>query len=138
MTTQPAGLVFDFDENFVSAAERVTNERPERAELVGRQLSYGIQFLDDILRGILPHDLILLGASTGAGKTEAAKQIAMHNALLGKRVHYFALEAEPKEIERRVKYALLVHHLRTDKSRCVAPALSLLTNRSTSALVFGP
>ena len=102
---------------FESSAARIQGEQRERTELVGRQLKYEVQFLDDILRGILPHDLILIGAETGAGKTELAKQIAMFNAFEGKRVHYFALEAEPNEIERRIKFSILTEIARSEKVR---------------------
>jgi hypothetical protein len=100
-------LAFSFGLDFVSSADRIKGERDERAELVRRALPFGIDFLDDILRGILPNHLILLGAETGAGKTQTAVRIATHLVSKGKRVHYFALEAEPKEIERRIKHGLL-------------------------------
>ncbi len=100
-------LAFEFGIDFMSAADRVKDEASERERHTERQLSFGVSYLDDILCSLLPHDLVLLGASTGAGKTEIARMIASHNAELGKRVYYFALEAEPKEIERRDKFAIL-------------------------------
>ncbi len=100
-------LAFDFGIDFQSAADRVKDEKTERDAHVARELSFGVPYLDDTLRSLLPHDLILLGASTGAGKTELARIIASHNAEKGKRVYYFALEAEPREIERRDKFATL-------------------------------
>ncbi|HND85068.1 MAG TPA: DnaB-like helicase C-terminal domain-containing protein, partial [Pseudobdellovibrionaceae bacterium] len=43
----------------------------------GRNLiPFGISFLDGALDGILPNDLILIGAATGAGKTTLATQLA--------------------------------------------------------------
>ena len=39
-----------------------------------------LQKLDDLLRAILPHDLILLGAGSGVGKTQLAMTIAAMNA----------------------------------------------------------
>lgn len=100
-------LVFDFGIGFKSSADRLQGERAERRELAARGLPFGIQYLDDVMRNILPHDLILLGAETGAGKTEAARIISSHNAQAGKNVYYFALEAEDKEIERRTKFSIL-------------------------------
>ncbi len=73
----------------------------------GRTLTLGVKFLDVALGGILPHDVVLIGAKTGAGKTALASLIAVTNALVGKRVHYFALEAEEAEIERRMKFSML-------------------------------
>lgn len=100
-------LAFDFGLNFKSSAERVTEERDHRLLAAERALQYYHSFLDDALRCIFPNDLILLGALTGAGKTELARWIAASNARAGKRVHYLALEAEPFEIERRTKFAVL-------------------------------
>lgn len=93
--------------DFASSSERLRGEADERATLVARELPFGIAFLDDVCRGILPHDLVLLGAYTGVGKTAMASLIAFCNVLRGKRVYYFALEAEPREIERRLKYAMM-------------------------------
>lgn len=100
--------ILDFGINFESSAERLVGESEERAALVARKLHFNVKFLDDALGGILPNDLIVLGARTGAGKTALATMIAQKNAEQGKRVHYFALEAEPKEIERRMLYRALV------------------------------
>ena len=116
--TEPSGLEWDFGVGFKSSADRVVGEAVERAQYASRMIQYNMPFLDDVLRGILPHDLILLGALTGAGKTELAKQIAMYNAYKGKRVHYFALEAEPNEIERRIKFALLAEYASRAKRDC--------------------
>lgn len=74
-------------------------------------LNYFVPLLDDYLRGILPNDLVLIGAPTGAGKTDLAMNIAASNADAGRWVHYFALEAEKRELERRAKYSLLVRKL---------------------------
>lgn len=98
-------LAFDFGIGFESSPRRIKGERLERRKLGARALPYYHAFLDDYLRCIMPNDLILLGAETGAGKTELARHIAAANARNGKRVFYFALEAENLEIERRTKYA---------------------------------
>ena len=95
-------------DGFQSSPIRLSGELEERKRLAARSLGFYLEFLDDALRGILPHDLVLIGAETGAGKTELAVNIARSNAQAGKAVYFFALEAEPKEIERRTKFALLV------------------------------
>lgn len=96
-----------------SVAERISemNDLEERKAIAAKVLSFGVPFLDRALDGILPSDLIILGARTGAGKTELASLIAQSNALKGKRVHYFALEADKNEIERRIKYRLVCDQL---------------------------
>jgi hypothetical protein len=96
---------------FMSAAERIDDEKAERAHLVTRELTYGVSFLDDCLRGILPTDLVLLSARTGAGKTAMATRIAEANVSSGRRVAYLALEAENREIERRLKYRFIAEEV---------------------------
>lgn len=62
----------------------------------------GIDFLDDAMGGIYRDDVVLLGAATGKGKTQLASIMAVNAARVGKRVIFFALEAAPNEIERRM------------------------------------
>lgn len=104
MTTTPPK---DYRAEFKTMPERIVGEREERLALAKRALHYGQTFLDDVLRGILPHDLVLIGAPTGFGKTELALSIAMGSARRRVPVHYFALEAEPSELERRTTFAAL-------------------------------
>jgi hypothetical protein len=66
---------------------------------------YGVTFLDEALGGILPGDIVLLGAKTGVGKTQFATQVALNAGTKYRRVHYFALEAEQWEIERRLLHS---------------------------------
>ena len=93
--------------DIATVPDRLRGERLERRLIAARRLSFGVRYLDDALGGINPHDLVLLGAKTGAGKTQLAACIAQSNAAKGKRVVFLALEAEPKEIERRMKYRTL-------------------------------
>ena len=79
--------------SFSRSPDRLDGELEERLAEAERALKYHHAFLDDYLRAILPADLILIGAPTGLGKTDLALNIATTNALLGKRVHYFALAA---------------------------------------------
>lgn len=95
-------------DGFVSSAERVKNEAELRKKDIARTVPYAFPYLNDALGGILPTDVMLWSATSGAGKTEAAKiQAAFTAKTLHLPVHYFALEAEPDEIERRIKYGLL-------------------------------
>lgn len=107
---------------FEAFPERAKRERSGRVALGSRRLSFGVSFLDDALGGIYPNDLIVLGAKTGLGKSQLAMLIAQHNARQGRHVHFFALEAEEFEIERRVKYQRIA-----DKffSRSPRPAVNL-------------
>lgn len=92
---------------FLPSPERLVGERADRMELARHMLGFGVSFLDDALGAIMRRDLILIGAKTGTGKTQLASNIAMFNCGAGRKVHYFALEAEDREIERRMKFQLL-------------------------------
>lgn len=72
-----------------------------------RLLPFGVKFLDLALGGITPNDLVLIGAKTGIGKTALAVLVALYNCLRGRNVYYYALEAEHREIERRMKFQVL-------------------------------
>jgi len=64
---------------------------------------YGVSFLDDCLLGIGNNDFVLIGADSGAGKTELALKIAT-SASKDLRVQLFSLEAEPDEMVQREDY----------------------------------
>ncbi len=93
---------------FLTFGERVEGERARRMADAGKALSYGVPYLNALTGGIVPRDVVLLGAESGLGKTELATIIAMCASAAGRRVHYFALEPEPLEVERRIKFKLLV------------------------------
>lgn len=99
---------------FKSAASRVESEKKLRAEIREHRLSFGVKFLDVLTGGIRKNDCMILGAAPGSGKTELATTIAVSNALQGKRVHVFALEAEEAEWERRMKFQLVAHFYYAD------------------------
>lgn len=92
---------------FSIAADNIEKEIISREVYRTKPLTYGNTFLDDATGGIFQNDLILITSKTGVGKTELATQIALANILKDKRVHFFALEAEIYEIERRSKYRML-------------------------------
>lgn len=95
------------NQGFLPATDRLKGEREEREAESKRILPYGMAFLDEALGGMSLTDVIVLGAKTGVGKTQMAASIALTATRAGKRVHYFALEAEDREIERRVKYSFV-------------------------------
>jgi replicative DNA helicase len=112
-------------DTFISSALRVKLEEKERLAEHEKILPYGIDYLNDCLRGILPSDVVLLGAGTGIGKTEAAKICAAKVAKERKLdVHYFALEAENNEIERRIKYGMMGRWYREEHDNIPAGMIS--------------
>lgn len=102
---------------FRSASECAQTEIEGRRERGKNLLRYGIDFLDDALLGITKNDLIVIGAPSGLGKTQLCCNMALANLEIGKRVHYIALEAEPLEIERRLKYPLVAERFFADPNR---------------------
>lgn len=100
---------------FLPSSYRILEEAGQRRARAARKILYHVPYLDDLLLGIFPNDLILLGAWTGVGKTAAASMIAQSNARDGKRVSYFALEAEDLEIERRIKFRIVCDLLWTHR-----------------------
>jgi hypothetical protein len=106
------GEILQSGDRFRSFADRCKDERPKRIAIGKRRLDFGVKFLNKALGGIFPNDLILIGARTGKGKTHLATLAAMENARDGKTVHFFALEAEEDEIERRAKFSILSEMIR--------------------------
>lgn len=98
---------------FVCSADNIAGERDERLKLKEQKLArFGNKFLDEAGAGISPRDFIVLGAKAGIGKTEMAVNIAFSNVLDGRKVYYFALEAEDKEVERRIKFKMIAFYSR--------------------------
>lgn len=82
-----------------------------------KSIPYGIPFLDASLLGILPTDLVLIGANTGIGKTALGTEIAKQACAQKKKVLFIALEAERAEIEMRLEYQLYAKWYLEDKCR---------------------
>lgn len=79
-------------------------EKLHRKSWPEKILNFGVSFLDEAFRGILPNDLIIIGAPSGVGKTQLCMNIAIANANQNKKVYYFALEARKFELEQRAKF----------------------------------
>lgn len=91
----------------------VTDEKVHRHLIAASVFKTGNPWLDDCLAGGLNmENLLLVAAKTGVGKTFFGVQLAQFAAKQGKAVHYFALEAERHEIERRMLYYELLRMAR--------------------------
>lgn len=66
--------------------------------------TFGIKPLDDAMVGMLPNDLIVIGADSGAGKSEVCLDIALHNASQGKKVCLYFIEGGHEEAINRIKW----------------------------------
>jgi len=96
-------------QTFKPATSRLSGERAARLAAGKDRMTFGVPFLDQALGGITRTDVVLYGAKSGTGKTQLAAITSMANCRRGKRVFYFALEAEDREIERRMKYQAIAN-----------------------------
>jgi replicative DNA helicase len=95
---------FDFGERFIGSSDRIRSLRKTIEDRARKSLPFRVAFLDDVSGGIMPSDLILIGAATGAGKTTLGLHLAQMAAAHGTRVKYYALEAHDSEMEQRMVY----------------------------------
>ncbi len=95
------------DSGFVLSSARIDDALKTRAEMAAKSIPFHVSCLDDVAIGILPTDLIVIGADTGAGKTTLGMLMAQTAARHGIRVGYFALEAFQGEIELRMLYRII-------------------------------
>lgn len=102
---------------FESSSRKFKTERLQRQGLHKKLLKFGVSFIDDSLLGILPDDLILVGAPSGVGKTQFCVNLALANVADEKRVHFFALEASDNEVERRLKWQVIAQNFYGDPNR---------------------
>ncbi len=96
---------FDFvSDNTRGLSEDLRGELQDRIDAGKSLIPYGVSLLDDYTLGIARNDLVMIGSYSGAGKTQLASLIAENAARVGKRVLFIALEAEDREVPRRIKY----------------------------------
>jgi len=95
---------------FETLTEQLSGEQEDRLKNASNVLSFGIPYLDDAMVGIFKNDLVVLAGGSGGGKSEVATHISLVNALMGKKVYHLALEAERKEIARRMLFKRLAHY----------------------------
>jgi RecA/RadA recombinase len=72
-----------------------------------RICSFGVSVLDDAMYGILPNDLVVIGADSGAGKSDLALDIAVHNASNGKKVGLYFIEGGCEEAINRIRWKII-------------------------------
>lgn len=89
---------------FEDVEENMDNEYGLRKESAKNTIPTGVDYIDACTNGVREDDLIIIGAKTGAGKTEFASIICSKMSEKGKKVYCFALEGSRMEQERRAKY----------------------------------
>lgn len=86
--------------------DEVWKEETEAREKINPKTicTFGIKPLDDLLIGILKNDLVVIGADSGVGKSDLCLNMALHNAMAGKKVALFFIEGGAKEAIARIKW----------------------------------
>ena len=75
-------------------------------------IGFGITSLDTHVEGVMPGDLVLIGAFTGSGKTQMLCQMAWHASVnQGKNVFFSTTET----VRRQVHSRIIARHSRLDK-----------------------
>lgn len=123
---------------FLPSPKRLAAEERERQAIPADIIPYGVPFLDAITGGILPGELVLLGGSTGTGKTEIATEIAIKAAMDGRRVYFFALEADTNEIERRMIFKLVSNKAKASGVRVTYDYKSWLLGEAKEYMAHEP
>lgn len=102
-----AQLDDSFDQKFLSLEDLAHGmyddsvsilERLKRGEVINRSIKYGFQSLDVYTRGMMPNNLVVIGARPGGAKTATALNIALNIAAQGKKVIFFSLEMSHREL----------------------------------------
>jgi hypothetical protein len=118
------------EDEFVSAAVRCKEVEQQIEKEAAKVIKYSIPYLQDALGGMLPCEVVLWGATSGAGKTEAARIQACYTAKETKEpVHYFALEADYREIEMRTKFSIMGREYKNDHTGIPAGFLTFANFR---------
>lgn len=89
---------------FEASPEVSKKLKPRLEAMAKKKLKTGVTFLDDALGAILSNDLLVVGAPSGAGKTQFCVNLALSNIEDGKKVFFVALEAFYGEIQARLHY----------------------------------
>ena len=69
---------------------------------------YYFPYLDDVLFGIAPAELVVIGADTGQGKSWLANNLAINNAKHGRKSYLFSLEGHRNEVINRIKWGIIL------------------------------
>jgi hypothetical protein len=94
------------------------NERKDRKSIDKNKLChFGVKPLDDAMPFIRNNELVVIGAESGVGKSELGLNIAITNAMSGKKVALFFLEGGEKEGMARLKHAMINEYLKTANER---------------------
>jgi len=92
------------------------SERKDRTSIDPAKLChFGVRCLDDAMPFIRNNELVVIGAESGAGKSELGLNIAVKNAMSGKKVALFYLEGGDKEAIARIKHSMVNEYLKKEE-----------------------
>ena len=96
---------FDFGPGFLGFKQANIREIESRQNFdYSKMPVYPVRFLNDLCYGILPSEVVVVGAASGIGKTQFANDLAIENSKNGKKVYLFSLEGHKDEVISRLKY----------------------------------
>ena len=93
----------NMDDSVSKDLSQITEENMDKyfKETERPRVDLGLHALDDLLGGLEGGDLIIIGARPAVGKSAFASQITLHFADIGKKVGYFNLEMQEKQVYER-------------------------------------
>ena len=95
-------------ELFLNIDDALQRAKSSRKKIDPNKLpKYYLPYFDDVLFGIAPAELVVIGADTGVGKTHLANHLALYNARRGKKVYLFSLEGHEDEVVNRWKWQII-------------------------------
>lgn len=109
-------IVPDTDEKFWDT-DGMVDESGEDTDRTTEEImvKYHIPYLSDYLLGIMPSELVIVGADTGTGKTQFANDMAFYNVGLKKHVYLFSLEGDRYDVIKREWYRRAIAEVRKDE-----------------------
>jgi hypothetical protein len=100
---------------FINYGDLLDSSESARTKInYAEAIQYPYKILQDTAGGILPDELVVIGADTGVGKSELAFAIEKVNAINGKNVYGIHLEGRPGEITLRDIYQEIRRMCETD------------------------
>jgi replicative DNA helicase len=96
--------MLDFSEAWKKEREK------RRAIKAGQICTFGIAPLDDALFGMLPDDLVVIGADSAVGKSQLCLDMAIQNAMMKRQVMLYFLEGGDEAAMRRIIWKTITEH----------------------------
>jgi len=104
--------MYDKNKGFYKLDQYVDESYMDLSTQTGEyQIGYPLNFLKDALGGMTKSELLVIGADSGVGKSEAVNNIAFHNAKEGKKVYIFSLEGDKYDLINRHRYSCFLEEL---------------------------